>query len=70
MKISQLEERIISYADRLVDIIHDGIVEIKDELDAELHFKEILQDNIKYGKDDITTHRYFSYHDEIQGLMA
>ena len=65
-----LEERIIIYADRLVDIIHDGIVQIKDELEAEIRFKEILKDNIQYGKNDITTERYYGYHDEIQGLMA
>ena len=68
--LRRLEERIIIYADRLVDIIHDGIVEVKDESDAELRFKKILQDNIKYGKNDITTQRYFGYHNEIQGLMG
>ena len=67
--LGRLEERIIIYADRLVDIIHDGIVEVSDERDAERRFKEILRDNIKYGKDDITTRRYFNYHDEIQELM-
>lgn len=68
--LGRLEERVVIYADRLVDIIHDGIVEIKDELDAELRFKEILLANIQYGKNDITTQRYFRYHDEIQGLMT
>lgn len=65
-----LEERIVIYADRLVDIIHDGIVDIVDEREAETRFKEILTDEIKYGKNDITTKRYFGYHDEIQGLMG
>lgn len=65
-----LEERIIIYADRLVDIIHDGIVAIKDELEAESRFKEILKDNVQYGKNAITTARYYGYHDEIQGLMS
>jgi len=65
-----LEERIIIYADRLVDIIHDGIVEIDDELDAERLFTKILTDTIKYGKNDITRDRYFGYHNEIQGLIA
>ncbi len=64
-----LEERVIIYADRLVDIIHDGIVEIENELDAEIRFKEILKNEIKYGKNDVTTLRYYSYHDEIQSLM-
>lgn len=67
--LRRLEERIIIYTDGLVDIIHDGIVEIKDELDAEVRFKKISQANIKYGKNDITTQRYFCYLAEIQGLM-
>jgi uncharacterized protein len=67
--LGRLEERIIIYADRLVDIIHDGIVEITDELDAEKKFKEILSETTKYGKNDITMNRYFGYHDEIQSLM-
>lgn len=65
----RLEERIIIYADRLVDIIHEGIVEIANEQEAELRFKEILKDEIKYGKNEITTERYYRYHDEIQGLV-
>lgn len=64
-----LEERVIIYADRLVDIIHDGIVKIDGEPDAEIRFKEILKNEIKYGKDEITTQRYYGYHDEIQGLI-
>lgn len=64
-----LEERVIIYADRLVDIIHDGIVGIEEEGDAETRFKEILKEEIKYGKNDITTKRYYRYHDEIQSLM-
>lgn len=66
----RLEERIVIYADRLVDIIHGGIVEIEDELGAEKRFKEILAKNVKYGKNDITRRRYFRCHDEIQGLIA
>ena len=67
--LHRLEERVIIYADRLVDIIHEDIVEISDEREAETRFKEILGDQIKYGKNDITTARYYRYHDEIQGLM-
>ncbi len=67
--LHRLEERIIIYADRLVDIIHDGLVTIKDEAEAEERFKEILGENIQYGKNEITTRRYYGYHDEIQGLM-
>lgn len=67
--LHRLEERIIIYSDRLVDIIHDGIVDIKDEIDAEIRFKDILRDDIKYGKNQITRERYYGYHDEIQGLI-
>lgn len=68
--LRRLEERIIIYADRLIDIIHDGIIKLNNEIDAEVHFKEILRDNIKYGKNDITRERYYGYHDEIQGLIS
>ncbi len=68
--LHRLEERVVIYADRLVDIIHDGIVAISSEAEAEERFKDILADNVQYGKNDITMQRYFGYHDEIQGLMA
>jgi len=68
--LETLEEKIVIYADRLVDIITDGIVEINDEREAETRFKEILKENIRYGKNDITTRRYYGYHDEIQGFLA
>lgn len=66
--LSALEERIIIYADRLVDIIADGIVPIKDEKEAEERFEEILRTIPKYGKNDKTLKRYQGYHREIQGL--
>jgi uncharacterized protein len=65
--LSTLEERIIIYADRLVDLITDGIVPIKDEREAEERFEEILQTIPKYGKNDRTLDRYLGYHKEIQG---
>lgn len=66
-----LEERIIIYADRLVDIITEGVVDIGgDEREAERRFEEILKAYPKYGKNDITLARYLGYHAEIQGLMA
>ncbi|MCX5864084.1 MAG: HDIG domain-containing protein [Deltaproteobacteria bacterium] len=68
--LHRLEERIIIYADRLVDIIHDGIVEIKEEIEAETRFVEILKGNHKYGKNETTLKRYLGYHEEIQGLIA
>ncbi|WP_459917229.1 hypothetical protein [Desulfocicer niacini] len=38
----RLEERIVVYADRLVDIITEEIVPIKDEKEAEDQFEHIL----------------------------
>lgn len=68
--LHRLEERIIIYADRMVDIIHDGIVEINEESEAEARFVEILTTYPKYGKNEITLKRYLGYHEEIQGLIA
>jgi uncharacterized protein len=62
--LSRLEERIIIYADRLVDIITDGVV--KEESEAEKRFEEILSQNPKYGKNEPTLRRYLAYHSEIQ----
>ncbi len=64
-----LEERIIIYADRLVDIITEDIVHIEEEIEAEAQFDEILRTIPKYGKNDITTSRYLGYHREIQKLV-
>ena len=66
----RLEERIIIYADRLVDIITEDIVPIKDEKEAEQQFEHILSTIAKYGKNDITMKRYLKYHKEIQGLSV
>jgi uncharacterized protein len=66
--LSTLEERIIIYADRLVDIITDGIVPIKEEREAEEGFEEILRTIPKYGKNDKTLERYLGYHREIRAL--
>lgn len=68
--LDRLEERIVIYADRLVDIITDGIVDIgPDEREAERRFVEILRQYPKYGKNEKTLARYLGYHSEIQGLM-
>lgn len=67
--LGRLEERIIIYADRLVDIIHDGIVEIAGEREAEERFEEILRTYPKYGKNEKTLARYLGYHVEIQTLI-
>ncbi|MBI4825424.1 MAG: HDIG domain-containing protein [Nitrospirae bacterium] len=67
--LNRLEERIVIYADRLVDIITDGIIMINDELEAETKFENILKTIPKYGKNEITLERYLGYHSEIQRLM-
>jgi len=67
--LKTIEERIVIYADRLIDIITDGIVEINDESEAETRFEEILRTYPKYGKNEKTLHRYLGYHREIQRLM-
>jgi uncharacterized protein len=67
--LRRLEERIVIYADRLVDIIYDGIVTLKTESESETRFEEILRTYPKYGKNQITLDRYLGYHKEIQGLM-
>lgn len=67
--LRKLEERIIIYADRLVDIIYDGIVPVKSEAEAEERFEEILRTYPKYGKNAITLGRYLGYHRELQELM-
>ncbi len=68
--LCRLEERIVIYADRLVDIITENIVPIQDEKDAEEQFEHILSTIVKYGKNDITLKRYLNYHKEIQDLTA
>jgi len=67
--LHRLEERLIIYADRLVDIITDGIVELQDEREAEARFEEFLRTIPKYGKNSQTLARYLDYHAEIQALM-
>lgn len=69
--LKDLEERIVIYADRLVDIITEDLVDIgSDEREAERRFEEILRDYPKYGKNEITLQRYVRYHREIQGLIG
>jgi len=67
--LKNIEEKVVIYADRLVDIIHDGIVALKDEREVESRFEEILRAYPQYGKNDITLARYLGYHAEIQALM-
>jgi uncharacterized protein len=59
------EEKIIIYADRLVDIYTDGIVPNTDETDAETRFVAILNQYEKYGKNPVTLKRYVVMHNQI-----
>lgn len=66
-----LEERIIIYADRLVDVITESVVDLGgEESEAERRFEEILRRYQRYGKNEPTLERYLRYHAEIQGLIA
>ncbi|MDO7787611.1 HDIG domain-containing metalloprotein [Desulforamulus aquiferis] len=62
------EEKIIIYADRMVDIYTEDLVEV-DEKGAEENFEDILNHFIKYGKNEITTKRYLKLHQEIHQWM-
>jgi uncharacterized protein len=64
------EEKIVIYADRMVDIYTDGIVPETDEKKAETNFAEILTSYEKYGKNPTTLQRYLALHAEIQGWIA
>jgi uncharacterized protein len=64
------EEKIVIYADRLVDIYTEGIVPDTNEKMAEARFAEILCSYEKYGKNATTLQRYLTLHAEIQGWMA
>lgn len=63
------EEKIVVYADRMVDIYMDGIVPDANEKIAEQQFTEILRGYQKYGKNETTLQRYVALHEEIQGWM-
>jgi uncharacterized protein len=64
-----LEERLVIYADRLVDIITDPNHIVANGMEAESRFEEILTSNVRYGKNALTLERYLGYHLEIQGLI-
>lgn len=64
------EEKIVIYADRMVDIYTDGIVPGTDESDAETRFVSILSTYEKYGKNATTLKRYIALHEEIKGWLT
>ena len=65
-----LEERIILYADRLIDIITEGFFNFQNDEEAEQRFEEIITHYQGYGKDKPTSARYLGYHREIAGLIS
>lgn len=65
-----LEERIILYADRLVDILTEGFFTFRDDREAEERFEEIVTTHRAYGKDKLTSARYVDYHREIAALIG
>jgi uncharacterized protein len=65
-----LEERIILYADRLIDIITEGYFNFQNDQEAEKRFEEIITHYQGYGKDKPTSARYLGYHREISKLIA
>ena len=64
-----LEERIILYADRLVDILTEGFFTFASEQEAERLFEEIVTTHRAYGKDKLTSARYVAYHREISEMV-
>jgi len=67
--LKTVEEKIIVYTDRMVDIYTDGIVPNATEKTAEDQFVEILKTYQKYGKNEPTLQRYIVLHEEIQSWM-
>jgi uncharacterized protein len=67
--LKSLEEKIVIYADRLVDIITDTDGIVSSEIEAETRFEKILGEYPKYGKNAPTLERYLGYHREIQELL-
>ena len=65
-----LEERIVLFADRLVDILTEGYFTFRDEREAEARFEEIITTHRAYGKDRLTADRYVAFHREISALIA
>ncbi len=66
---TRLVEKIVIYADKLVDIISypDRIVD--SEIEAEQRFDEILEKYTNLAKSGKALKRHLSYHEEIQRLI-
>ncbi|MFZ5643217.1 MAG: HDIG domain-containing metalloprotein [Bacillota bacterium] len=59
------EEKIVIYADRMVDIYTEDLVDVSEQ-GAEERFVEILKQYPKYGKNAKTMERYIKMHEEIR----
>jgi uncharacterized protein len=66
---SRLEEKIVIYSDKLVDIISHPDRIIDSEIEAEHRFKEILEQYPKLAKSEKAFKRHLAYHEEIQRLI-
>ncbi|MBI4964470.1 MAG: HDIG domain-containing protein [Desulfomonile tiedjei] len=63
-----IEEKIVIYADKLVDIITASDRIVATEHEAEERFPEILKTHPNLAKGDKPLSRHLQYHEEIQGL--
>jgi len=66
---SRLEEKIVIYSDKLVDIISHPDRIVDSEIEAEHRFKEILEQYPKLAKSEKAFQRHLAYHEEIQRLI-
>ena len=67
--LNKLEERIIAYADKLVDIVTKDAMCKGDPHAAVKYFEDFLEADAQFGKNELTMRRYCAYHQEIQGLI-
>jgi uncharacterized protein len=66
---TRLEEKIVIYADKLVDIISHPDRIVDSEIEAEKRFDEILEKYTNLSKSEKALKRQLSYHEEIQRLI-
>ena len=64
-----LEEKIVIYADKLVDIITAAEGIVSTEREAEESFPEILKTHPRLAKVEKALNRHIRYHEQIQGLI-
>jgi uncharacterized protein len=66
---TRLEEKIVIYADKLVDIISHPDRIVDSEIEAENRFDKILKKYSNLAKSEKALKRDLSYHEEIQRLI-